>query len=45
VLGVTTVADSLEKAVESAYREAEKINFENAYCRKDIGRRALMAKR
>ena len=44
VLGVTAVADSLKKAVRDAYAMAEKIHFENAYYRKDIGQRALQAK-
>ncbi len=44
VLGVTAVADSLQKAVRDAYAMAEKIHFENAYYRKDIGQRALQAK-
>ena len=41
VLGVTETADSLEEAVEKAYKAVEKISFENAYYRKDIGKRAL----
>ncbi len=43
VLGVTAVEDTLEKAIESAYKKTEKISFENAYYRKDIGQRALKA--
>ena len=43
VLGVTAVAESLPAAVEAAYRLAEGIRFDNAYCRKDIGRSALAA--
>lgn len=43
VLGVTAVADDLESAVKKAYENAAKVTFENAYCRKDIGRRALNA--
>lgn len=43
VLGVTAVADTLEQAVEKAYNECEKVTFENAYCRHDIGSRALAA--
>lgn len=43
VLGVTAVADDLEEAVKKAYENAAKVTFENAYCRKDIGRRALNA--
>ena len=45
VLGATAVADSLERAVEDAYRMVETIHFENAYYRKDIGQRALRAGR
>lgn len=43
VLGVTAVADDLESAVKKAYENAAKVIFENAYCRKDIGQRALKA--
>ncbi len=43
VLGVTAVEDTLAKAVDSAYKKVEKISFENAYYRKDIGKRALKA--
>ncbi|MCL2508175.1 MAG: phosphoribosylamine--glycine ligase [Oscillospiraceae bacterium] len=41
VLGVTAVAPTLKEAVELAYADAEKITFENAYYRKDIGKKAL----
>lgn len=41
VLGVTATADKLEDAVKLAYDKVEKISFENAYYRKDIGQRAL----
>ena len=41
VLGAVAVSDSLEKAVEKAYGVVDKISFENAYYRKDIGKRAL----
>ena len=44
VLGATGVSDSLEGAIASAYSLVEQINFENAYYRHDIGKRALMAK-
>jgi len=44
VLGVTAVADTLPAAVKEAYRRADSISFENAYCRRDIGARALQAK-
>ena len=43
VLGCTAVADSLPAAIEQAYALAEKIHFDNAYYRKDIGQRALKA--
>ena len=43
VLGVTAVEDTLEKAIESAYRNIEKVHFENIYFRHDIGQRALRA--
>ena len=42
VLGVTAVADTLALAVETAYGKVDKIHFENAYFRRDIGARALM---
>ena len=42
VLGVTAVADTLREAITDAYRMLEKISFENAYYRKDIGKKALM---
>lgn len=45
VLGVTETADDLEKAIEKAYGEVQKVTFENAFYRKDIGQRALKAKR
>lgn len=44
VLGVTAVADSLEAAIAKSYSQVERISFENAYYRKDIGKRALAAK-
>lgn len=43
VLGATAVANSLENAIESAYDMVEKIKFDNAYYRSDIGKRALAA--
>jgi phosphoribosylamine--glycine ligase len=43
VLGVSGVEDTLAGAIESAYRKVEKISFENAYYRHDIGQRALRA--
>ena len=43
VLGVTAVEENLEKAVKKAYNEVKKVRFENAFYRKDIGKRALEA--
>ncbi len=43
VLGVVETADTLPEAIRKAYSQAEKIHFSNAYCRKDIGARALKA--
>lgn len=44
VLGVTSVAPTLEEAIACSYEKVEKISFANAYYRKDIGKRALAAK-
>ena len=44
VLGVTATADTLKGAIDLAYAKVEKVSFGNAYCRKDIGARALKAK-
>lgn len=41
VLGVTAVADNLEKALELAYKAAEKIEFSGKYLRKDIGLKSI----
>ncbi len=41
VLGVVCTAETLSLAVEKAYREVEKVHFENAYYRTDIGAKAL----
>ena len=43
VLGVMAVADSLAAAQKEAYALADRIAFENKYCRRDIGERALRA--
>ena len=45
VLGVTAVADNLRAAIDKAYAEVKKVNFGNAYYRKDIGKRALEAEK
>lgn len=43
VLGVVKTAETLEKAIELAYKETEKVHFANSYMRHDIGKRALKA--
>ena len=43
VLGVTATGNTLKEAVDSAYDAVKQIRFENAYYRKDIGKRALQA--
>ena len=43
VLGVTATALTLKEAICAAYEKAEKISFENAFYRKDIGSKALNA--
>jgi phosphoribosylamine--glycine ligase len=45
VLGCVKVAPTLEEAIAGAYRLADSVKFENAYCRRDIGQRALKALR
>ena len=45
VLGVTATADTLEGAISAAYKNVAEVSFENAYYRKDIGARALLAKK
>ena len=43
VLGVTAVADTLQNAITAAYGKVDVIHFDNAFCRRDIGQRALKA--
>ena len=43
VVGCTAVADTLPEAIQDAYEIAGQVHFENAYCRRDIGARALKA--
>ena len=43
VLGVTAIADTLPEAIAAAYAKVDTIHFDNAYCRRDIGQRALKA--
>ncbi len=44
VLGVTAVEEDLETAIKSAYEKVDKVHFDNAFYRHDIGKRALEAK-
>ncbi len=44
VLGVTDTADTLEEALKKAYSNVSKVEFKNAFYRKDIGAKALKAK-
>ena len=41
VAGAVAVADTLEEAIEKAYKITEEIKFENKYVRTDIGRKVL----
>ncbi len=43
VLGCTAVADTLPNAIKNAYEIVEKVHFDNAYYRHDIGAKALKA--
>ena len=43
VLGVTATALTLKEAICAAYEKAEKVSFNNAFYRKDIGSKALNA--
>ena len=43
VLGVTAVAKDLRSALKLAYERVDRIRFDNAYYRRDIGKRALAA--
>ncbi|MDC3292497.1 phosphoribosylamine--glycine ligase [Nitrosopumilus sp.] len=41
VLGVTSLGDSLESAIDNAYLAIEKISWSNKFCRTDIGKKGL----
>lgn len=43
VLGCVAVEDSLEDAIAGAYELADQVKFENGFCRRDIGKRAIKA--
>lgn len=42
VLGVTATGVTLEEAINKAYKGVSKISFDNAYFRKDIGKKGLI---
>ena len=43
VLGVVATGDDLKSALAKAYKEIDKVHFDNAFYRHDIGKRALDA--
>ena len=43
VTGTTAVRSTLKEAIEAAYRLSAGVNFANAFCRSDIGQKALQA--
>ncbi len=43
VLGVVELADTLPEAIEAAYAAVKTVNFDNAFYRNDIGKKALEA--
>ena len=43
VLGAVAVAEKLPAAIDRAYTLADRVHFDNAFCRRDIGQRALNA--
>ena len=44
MLGAVAVADTLGEAMKKVYENIDKISFDNAYYRRDIGKRASNAK-
>ncbi len=42
VLGVVSTDETLSGAIEKAYKSVEKVHFDNAFYRKDIGKKALL---
>ncbi|MCL2195385.1 MAG: phosphoribosylamine--glycine ligase [Oscillospiraceae bacterium] len=43
VLGITATGASLQQAIDQAYAAVDNITFDGAFCRRDIGQRALNA--
>jgi phosphoribosylamine--glycine ligase len=44
VLGVTARGKDIQSAIENAYRAVKKVKWDGAYCRTDIGKKALARK-
>ena len=42
VLGVVAIGDTLKDAIDAAYANVDKVHFDNAFYRKDIGQRAML---
>ena len=45
VLGVTSLGDGIEQAIENVYEAVEKVKFDGCFFRRDIGAKALSFKR
>lgn len=41
VLGITAIGESLQVAIDNAYKAVDCISWESCYCRRDIGQKAL----
>ena len=41
----TAIGKTLKEAIDKAYEKTAKVGFENAFYRKDVGARALAAKK
>ena len=41
VIGVTAIGDTIKSSIDRAYEAVGKIDFDNAYFRRDIGHRVL----
>ena len=44
VVGCTAIAETLPEAIREAYEISDQVHFENKFCRRDIGARALAVK-
>lgn len=43
VLAINATGDNLEQALSRAYQAVDRLDWEDGFCRRDIGRRALLA--